>query len=89
MISRFFWKVAIVVFLHVRVGVAVSPVSTAATFTGVQWQEPNKTQGSDTAILTAFQGTMQRNRSKAGKYDFLKKIKEPKQVKSLGKRLLL
>lgn len=84
MISRFFWKVAIVVFLHVRVGVAVSPVSTAATFTGVQWQEPNKTQGSDTAILTAFQGTMQRNRSKAGKYDLLKKNKRTQASKVSG-----
>lgn len=84
MISRFFWKVAVVVFLHVQVGVAVSPGSTAATLTGVQWQGPNKTQGSDTAILTAFQGTMHR-KTKAGKYDFLKKKpKNPKLVKSLG-----
>lgn len=73
MISRFSWKVTIVVFLHVHVGVTVSPGSTVATSTGVQRQGPNKTQGSDSAILTAFQGTMQRNRRKAGKHDFLKK----------------
>lgn len=73
MISRFSWKVTIVVFLHVHVGVTVSPGSTVATSTGVQRQGPNKTQASDSAILTAFQGTMQRNRRKAGKHDFLKK----------------
>lgn len=73
MISRFFWKVTIVVFLHVHVGVAVTPGSPVATFTWCAMAGAKQTQSSDFAILTAFQGTMQRYRRKAGKYDFLKK----------------
>lgn len=69
-----FGKWAILAFLHEHRGIAVRLLAVLCPPSLVcNGRGPSETRGLGIAMLTTFQWTMQRNRRKAGKCDFLKK----------------